>query len=463
VDEARRASERAATRGDGAAWWVAQLRAGAVGRADLELAVWCADPGARAALGPSVLAREPRAIRASYPGRSSRRGSRLGEWLQGLDRWGSPAPIRGVLAILTAVGGAAGSGAHTAALAAALEAWCEAPTHEARARLTRLVADHDPRARTDAGLFVTLARQAAACAGDPSGADLRHWRHHWASQLLPEPLHAQGLATAREALLALARRGASLAWERHWLAPLRSAPSPTLAPGPPDGTPDDALAGLAPERLELAAWLGDPGAQRRLGGSVLCRWPGQNGWEGSPGDADRVQGSDLAVWLRELRAWGDTPRLLAHRALGDVGLRLLRDPGEASRAAHLLRLTRAGPVDPATLRRLVDDSSLGRRPRTRPEGAALLVEEAARLAAGKTWSPADWDHAALRAGATLVGHQPAAVEAVRAALLPWLSSSGTEGGAGKGLPGRPEASDARRDAEDGPRGDPGAPTAPPER
>jgi len=459
VDEARRASERAATRGDGAAWWIAQLRAGAVGRADLELAVWCADPDARAALGPSVLAREPRAIRASQPARSSRRGSRLGEWLQGLDRWGSPAPIRGLLAILTAVGSAAGS----AELAAALEAWCEAPTADARGRLTTLA--HDPRARTNAGLFAALARQAAACAGDPSGADLRHWRHHWASQLLPEPLHAQGLATAREALLALARRGAALAWERAWPAPLRPAPSPTLAPGPPEGTPDEALARLAPEQLELAAWLGDPGAQRRLGGSVLCRWPGQNGWDGSPGDADRVQGSDLAVWLRELRAWGDTPRLLAHRALGDVGLGLLRDPAEVARAAHLLRVTREGPVDPATLRRLVDDSSLGRRPRTRPEGAALLVEEAARLAAGKTWSAADWDHAALRAGATLVAHQAAAVEAVRAAVLSWLSSSGTEGGAGKGLPGRPEASDARREAEDGPRprGDPGAPTAPPER
>lgn len=410
MDEARRASERAATRGDGAAWWVAQLRAGVVGRADLELAAWCADPGARAALGPSALAREPRALRSGSPGRSSRRGSRLGEWLQGLDRWGSPAPIRGLLAILTAVGATTGGDE----LAAALEAWCDAPTLEARARLA---------AHSQTGLLATLARQAAACAGDPSGADLRHWRHHWASQLLPEPLHAQGLATAREALLALARRGASLAWERCWPSPLRPAPAPTLAPGPPEGTPDAALGALAPERLELAAWLGDPGAQRRLGGSVLCRWPGQSGWEGAPADADRVLASDLAVWLRELRAWGDAPRLLAHRALGDVGLRLLRDPGEAARAAHLLRVTRAGPVPPATLRRLLDDSSLGRRPRTRPEGPALLVEEAARLAAGEAWSPADWDHAALRAGATLVGHQAAAVEAVRAALLPWLLAS----------------------------------------
>lgn len=413
MDEARRASER---RGDGAAWWVASLRAGAVQRADVELAAWCGDAAARELLGQSTLVRlVDELARGTIDGPAPS----VEAWLRGLERWGAPVLFRGLLVLvgpdLKRLEGPRGRDPERR-LRRAVEAWCDRPDATAAAAL---VEAH--RAARPAGSVDRLVRWllVAAGAGAGDGSDPR-----WLSPFpLLEGWNVRGAEEEiRALLLALARRGASLTD-----VPGRPCPAPPPAPS------GDAVSRLLPAQLELAAWLGEPAARAQLGSSVFCRWPGEAGWPGSSGldaapSTETLLRSDVAAWLRELARLGPSAELQAGLALGELAAARLAERGYGEKEARrLLDVARHGAGDATPPARILAEVGLVRGfPRFRElRLLGAVVEELVHLSSGliredRTWTPARRDAFHATVCAAFGSDLGAAVEAVRAALLPVL-------------------------------------------
>lgn len=394
MDEARRRSERAARQGEGGAWWVASLRAGAVSRADLELAAWCNDAAAREVLGESALVRlVDQLARGTHDGPAPS----VEAWLRALERWGAPVLFRGLLVLvgpdLKLLEGPRGRDPGRR-LRQAIEGWCERPDAAATAAL---VEAH--RAARPVGSVDRLARWllVVAGAGAGDGGDPR-----WLSPFpLLEGWNARGAeGEIRTALLALARRGASLAGAA--VVPGRPCPA---APCPAGGPASEAVLRLDPAWLELAAWLGEPGARAQLGSGVFCRWPGEAGWPGTSGldaapSTETLLRSDVAAWLRELCRFGPFAELDAGLALGELAAARLAERGYGEKEARrLLDAARAGGavgpdagVPPA---RLLAEVGLVRGfPRYRElRLLGAVVEEVVHLAAGLSLEDGSWSQA----------------------------------------------------------------------
>ncbi len=424
MDEERRRSERAAKQGEGAGWWVASLRAGAVTRADLELAAWCDEAAAREVLGDGALTRQVRELaRGTHEGPAPS----VEAWLRGLERWGAPVLFRGLLVLvgpdLARLEGPRGRDPGRR-LRLAVEGWCAQPDAAATAALVEAHRAARPTGSVDR-LVRWLLVAAGAGAGD--GSDPR-----W---LVPFPLlegwNARGAeGEIRAVLLALARRGASLAGA----AVATGRPCPAPAPPPAGDGVAASIQRLPPAQLELAAWLGEPAACAQLGASAFCRWPGEAGWPGSSGldaapSTETLLRSDVAAWLRELARFGPHTEFAAGLALGDLAAARLAARGYGEKEARrLLDAARAGgAVGPdagiAPARLLAEVGLVRGFPRYRElRLLGAVVEEVVHLCAGLSledgsWSQARRDAFHATACAAFGSDLGAVVEAVRASGL----------------------------------------------
>lgn len=409
MDEARRASERLAARGDGAAWWVAQLRSGAISRADLELAAWVGDPDVRAVLGPSVFAADA----ASFEGT-----------VRGLGLWGLSVLVQALWWIAEPHLGALerDAPADLSALRDGVLAWCRGPSdgpHEQiRHAVTRLFGERQPRESPALEALTDFEWSALALIG-LSGP--------WFNQGARDPRRAPRIrlplgvtpdaeARVRERLLSMARSGGSLAWVSRCEVPFRPCP----APGDPDPASATRIAALSTTELELAAWLGEPTARRLLGTSALCRWPGSQGWpQGVLGEGELVN-SDVLAWLRDIGRWGSPWRELAQLAVARVALTLLEPKADAhAKAWRLLDAVDRG-ADGAELRRLLDEVDLVRpliNDPSRLRGEAEIVQSAVALMSGAEWTEVQWSGRQSMAIHSLRDRLGAVVQAVRSELL----------------------------------------------